>query len=462
MSTLLLIISTTLCYNPYCDPECDDLAKSQPLSAVPRPRSIDSTPCVFSAAPITLPRPFDSQGLRYLSGTPDHSSMPKRSTVAAAPKDPGSPTPSAKKGRKAAPKDADENSALVKGANVEEVLIESTKNAPPKKAPAKKAVTKTPAAKKEKDPATIKATGPIYEASMRPAANEAPAFRVASWNVAGLRALLKKLMTCTLYLVPCNMYFVSGNLYQEDNALLLVACGSYLDVAGLSALLTKVEEVEAQLGLPGWSITWNLATKAGYSGWAIALKQLLFLVNGTGTCTLSRKKGLEFEDMYVVNVYVPNAGAALARLEERTQSWDKDFAAYLKALQDKKPVVLVGDMNVAHQPIDIHSPTTITLYLSYTNHTSPALYNNHTSPLTPGPPGPEASSVGTDTSTAEKEANALLSPKLVDTFRKQHPDVIGYTELLHTAQHGGVYYRLIAAQLHVSPTAVPDILYVLV
>eukprot|EP00798_Chlamydomonas_sp_ICE-L_P005723 gene5723-19011_t len=265
MSTLLLIISTTLCYNPYCDPECDDLAKSQPLSAVPRPRSVpnprtnrltvspyfisifdlmhtlrSTRPLAFSAPLRSLCRGlFDSQGLRYLSGTPDHSSMPKRSTVAAAPKDPGSPTPSAKKGRKAAPKDADENSALVKGANVEEVLIESTKNAPPKKAPAKKAVTKTPAAKKEKDPATIKATGPIYEASMRPAANEAPAFRVASWNVAGLRALLKKLMTCTLYLVPCNMYFVSGNLYQEDNALLLVACGSYLDVAGLSALLTK-------------------------------------------------------------------------------------------------------------------------------------------------------------------------------------------------------------------------------
>eukprot|EP00798_Chlamydomonas_sp_ICE-L_P000940 gene940-36019_t len=268
MSTLLLIISTTLCYNPYCDPECDDLAKSQPLSAVPRPRSVpnprtnrltvspyfisifdlmhtlrSTRPLAFSAPLRSLCRGlFDSQGLRYLSGTPDHSSMPKRSTVAAAPKDPG------------------------RGANVEEVLIESTKNAPPKKAPAKKAVTKTPAAKKEKDPATIKATGPIYEASMRPAANEAPAFRVASWNVAGLRALLKKLMTCTLYLVPCNMYFVSGNLYQEDNALLLVACGSYLDVAGLSALLTKVEEVEAQLGLPGWSITWNLATKAGYSG----------------------------------------------------------------------------------------------------------------------------------------------------------------------------------------------------
>ena len=74
----------------------------------------------------------------------------------------------------------------------------------------------------------------------------------------------------------------------------------------------------------------------------------------------------EFKDFYLVCVYVPNAGEGLKRLEYRTKEWDRDFLRYLKALEERKPVILTGDLNVAHQEIDIYDPAGKHKYAGFT------------------------------------------------------------------------------------------------
>lgn len=118
---------------------------------------------------------------------------------------------------------------------------------------------------------------------------------------------------------------------------------------------------QLELALEGYEQYWNFAEKKGYSGTAIFTKKKpLSVFYGMGI-EEHDKEGrlitLEFEDFYMITVYTPNSQNELARLDYRMQ-WEEDFRAYLKGLEEKKPVIVCGDMNVAHQEIDLKNPKT--------------------------------------------------------------------------------------------------------
>jgi len=116
-----------------------------------------------------------------------------------------------------------------------------------------------------------------------------------------------------------------------------------------------------ELDLPGYYQYWNYAEKKGYSGTAIFTKKKpISVAYGIGV-EEHDKEGrvitLEFEDYYMITVYVPNAQNELARLDYRME-WEDAFLTYLKGLEEKKPVIFCGDLNVAHQEIDLKNPKT--------------------------------------------------------------------------------------------------------
>ena len=124
---------------------------------------------------------------------------------------------------------------------------------------------------------------------------------------------------------------------------------------------TKCQQGQVELELPGYHQYWNYANRRGYSGTAVfTKKEPLSVVNGIGI-EAHDKEGrvitLEFEEFYFVTVYTPNSQSELRRLEYRME-WERDFLAYLLKLQEKKPVICCGDMNVAHQEIDLKNPKT--------------------------------------------------------------------------------------------------------
>ena len=121
-----------------------------------------------------------------------------------------------------------------------------------------------------------------------------------------------------------------------------------------------VEQVKEAMGaLSGYEIFANEAERKGYSGTAIATKQKPLNVTYDMGMEEHDKEGrvicAEFDSFFVVTVYVPNSGSELARLPYR-QTWDRDFLAYLKHLESSKPVVVCGDFNVAHKPLDLSRP----------------------------------------------------------------------------------------------------------
>ena len=124
---------------------------------------------------------------------------------------------------------------------------------------------------------------------------------------------------------------------------------------------TKMQEGQLSLKLGGYYQYWNYAGKKGYSGTAVfTKKEPLSFSYGIGMeehDQEGRVITLEFEDFYFVTVYTPNSQNELARLDYRMR-WEDDFRAYLKRLEEKKPVVVSGDMNVAHQEIDLKNPKT--------------------------------------------------------------------------------------------------------
>lgn len=157
--------------------------------------------------------------------------------------------------------------------------------------------------------------------------------KLVSWNVNGIRAVLKK-----------------GFLeFMED-------CRP--DILCLQE--TKAHPDQVGLDLPGYRDYWNAAVKKGYSGTAVFTK----LEPRSVTLGLGRPEHdqegrvitAEFDDYYLVNVYTPNAQEELRRLDYRTRQWDVAFLEYLKRLEDTKPVVFCGDLNVAHHEIDIARP----------------------------------------------------------------------------------------------------------
>lgn len=122
---------------------------------------------------------------------------------------------------------------------------------------------------------------------------------------------------------------------------------------------TKMQEGQLDLQFMGYQSYWNYAEKKGYSGTAIYTKhQPLSVAYGIGVEEHDhegRVITLEMEQFYLVTVYVPNSQDGLKRLDYR-MTWEDDFLAYLKKLEEKKPVVVCGDLNVAHQEIDLKNP----------------------------------------------------------------------------------------------------------
>jgi len=156
--------------------------------------------------------------------------------------------------------------------------------------------------------------------------------KLISWNVNGLRACVTKGFQDFFNRIDADCFCL-----QE----------------------TKLQEGQIQLELPGYCQFWNYAQKKGYSGTAIfAKEQPLSVSYGVGVEELDtegRLITLEYPDFYLVTCYTPNAQQGLARIEHRLK-WDEAFRNYLKALDEKKPVIACGDLNVAHQEIDLKNP----------------------------------------------------------------------------------------------------------
>ena len=154
-----------------------------------------------------------------------------------------------------------------------------------------------------------------------------------SWNVNGLRAVLKK-------------NFLEFLEAEQPEVLCLQETKCHPD------------QVE-QLWPASYTTYWNSAEKKGYSGTAIFTKSRPLAVTPHLNIAEHDREGrvltAEFADFFLVNVYTPNSKRELERLPYR-QQWDKDFLAYLKKLEKKKPVVLCGDLNVAHTEIDLANP----------------------------------------------------------------------------------------------------------
>lgn len=158
--------------------------------------------------------------------------------------------------------------------------------------------------------------------------------KLVSWNVNGLRACVEKGFTEVFKELDADIFCV-----QE----------------------TKMQEGQLALELPGYYQYFNYAEKKGYSGTAVfCRKEPLEVLKGIGI-EEHDKEGrvltLEFEDFYFVTVYTPNSQNELKRLSYRME-WEEAFLCYLKGLEQKKPVIFAGDLNVAHREIDLKNPKT--------------------------------------------------------------------------------------------------------
>lgn len=194
--------------------------------------------------------------------------------------------------------------------------------------------------------------------------------KLISWNVNGLRACLGK-------------GFMDYFAQQEADFFCLQE--------------TKMQPGQAEIPAPGYHEYWNSAEKKGYSGTAILARQKpLSVAFGMGS-ELHDHEGrlitLEYEGFYLVTVYTPNSQRELTRLNYR-MCWEEDFRMYLVRLDEKKPVIVCGDMNVAHREIDLKNPKT----------------NQNNAGFTP----------------QEREAmTKLLDSGFVDSFRYLYPDATG-------------------------------------
>ncbi|CAI6323905.1 Exodeoxyribonuclease [Bacillus subtilis] len=157
--------------------------------------------------------------------------------------------------------------------------------------------------------------------------------KLISWNVNGLRAVMRK------------MDFLSY-LKEED-----------ADIICLQE--TKIQDGQVDLQPEGYHVYWNYAVKKGYSGTAVFSKQEpLQVIYGIGVeehDQEGRVITLEFENVYVMTVYTPNSRRGLERIDYRMQ-WEEALLSYILELDQKKPVILCGDLNVAHQEIDLKNP----------------------------------------------------------------------------------------------------------
>ena len=155
-----------------------------------------------------------------------------------------------------------------------------------------------------------------------------------SWNVNGLRACVQKGFLDFFNEIDADFFCI-----QES----------------------KLQEGQIDLDLPGYQQYWNYAEKKGYSGTALFTKQKpLSVTYGIGIPEHDKEGRVitaEFADFYVVTVYTPNSQRELTRLSYRME-WEAAFLAYINGLNEKKPVIFCGDLNVAHKEIDLKNPRT--------------------------------------------------------------------------------------------------------
>ena len=191
--------------------------------------------------------------------------------------------------------------------------------------------------------------------------------RFISWNVNGLRAVMKKGFEDAFRGLNADFFCL-----QE----------------------TKLQAGQIELDLPGYLQYWNYAEKKGYSGTAVFTRHeplsVRYGINLPEHDTEGRVITLEYADFFLVCVYTPNAQDGLRRLDYRMQ-WENDFRDYLCMLDKSRPVIVCGDMNVAHQEIDLKNPST--------NHGNPGFSDEERGKFT-----------------------ELLSAGFTDTFRHLYPD----------------------------------------
>ena len=193
-----------------------------------------------------------------------------------------------------------------------------------------------------------------------------------SWNVNGLRACITKGFE---------------DIFKE------------LDADFFCLQETKMQAGQCDFSPEGYEAFFNYADKKGYSGTAIFTKHKpLSVTNGIGVEEHDhegRVITLEMPDFFLVTVYTPNSQDELKRLDYRMR-WEDDFQAYLKKLDAQKPVIVCGDMNVAHQEIDIKNPKTNRRNAGFTDE-------------------------------EREKFGSLLSKGFTDTFRFKHPDEVTYS-----------------------------------
>ena len=196
--------------------------------------------------------------------------------------------------------------------------------------------------------------------------------KLVSWNVNGLRACVGK------------------DFEQQFKD---------LDADFFCLQETKMQAGQLDLSFPGYESYWNYADKKGYSGTAIFTKHKpLSVIYGIGIDEHDhegRVITLEMDDFYLVTVYTPNSQDGLRRLDYRMK-WEDDFQAYLHKLDEKKPVVVCGDMNVAHQEIDLKNPKTNRKNAGFTDE-------------------------------EREKMTQLLGNGFIDTFRTLYPEQVTYS-----------------------------------
>lgn len=194
--------------------------------------------------------------------------------------------------------------------------------------------------------------------------------KLISWNVNGLRAAM-------------------GKGFMDTFA--------QLDADAFCLNETKLQPGQIELDLPGYHQYWNSAEKKGYSGVAVFTRQEPLSVRyGIGVDEFDhegRVLTLEMPQFYLVSCYTPNSQDGLKRLEYRMR-WENAFLSYLKSLEREKPVVLCGDLNVAHQEVDIKNPKSNRMNAGFTDQ-------------------------------EREKMTRLLNAGFVDTFRALHPDETG-------------------------------------
>lgn len=193
-----------------------------------------------------------------------------------------------------------------------------------------------------------------------------------SWNVNGLRACVKKDFEASFHHLDADFFCL-----QE----------------------TKMQAGQLDLQFEGYQSYWNYADKKGYSGTAIYTKHTpLNVTNGLGIDEHDhegRVITLEMEDFFLITVYVPNSQDELRRLDYRMQ-WEDDFRAYVMQLDAIKPVIICGDLNVAHEEIDLKNPKTNRRNAGFTDE-------------------------------EREKMTILLNNGFVDTFRHLYPEQVTYS-----------------------------------